>query len=94
MNPAPFAQFAGRAEYPEDWNRPSEVLFTVGYQESTNNRMELMASITALEHVCDNVLGVQTVQIVTDSLCDRLTLRLQRKRQRKHMVDGLNPQPM
>jgi len=67
-NPGGGSGFAGRAEYPQDWNRPDELMFTVGYEQSTNNRMELMACITALEHVCENVLGVQRVQIVTDSL--------------------------
>src|SRR4051794_17333894 len=60
--------FAGRAEYPQGWNRAEEVLFTVGYEQSTNNRMELMACIRALQHVCETVLDVQRIQIVTDSL--------------------------
>jgi ribonuclease HI len=66
-NPGGASGFAGRAEYPESWNRKDEVLFTVGYESSTNNRMELLACITAMEHIRDNVLGVQRVQIVTDS---------------------------
>jgi len=66
-NPGGASGFAGRAEYPEDWNRPDEVLFSTGYKSSTNNRMELLACVTAMEHVRDNVLGVQRVQIVTDS---------------------------
>ena len=35
--------------------------------ETTNNRMELLACVTAMEHVRDNVIGIQRVQIVTDS---------------------------
>jgi ribonuclease HI len=66
-NPGGPSGFAGRAEYPESWNRQDEVLFTVGFQSSTNNRMELLACVTAMEHIHDNVLGVQRVQIVTDS---------------------------
>jgi ribonuclease HI len=66
-NPGGASGLAGRAEYPESWDREDEVLFTVGYQRSTNNRMELLACVTAMEHVRDNVLGVQRVQIVTDS---------------------------
>jgi ribonuclease HI len=66
-NPGGASGFAGRAEYPEDWNRIGETLFTVGYESSTNNRMELLACVTAMEHVRDNVTGVQRVQIVTDS---------------------------
>lgn len=66
-NPGGASGFAARAEYPESWNRQGEVLFTVGYESSTNNRMELLACVTAMEHVRDNVVGVQRVQIVTDS---------------------------
>src|SRR3954464_8321034 len=66
-NPGGASGFAGRAEYPENWNRPDEVLFNPGYESSTNNRMELLACVTAMEYVRDNVLGVQRVQIVTDS---------------------------
>ena len=66
-NPGGASGFAGRAEYPDSWNRADEVLFTLGYESSTNNRMELLACVTAMEHICDNVIGVQRVQIVTDS---------------------------
>jgi ribonuclease HI len=66
-NPGGASGFAGRAEYPDNWNRLDEVLFSTGYESSTNNRMELLACVTAMEHVRDNVLGVQRVQIVTDS---------------------------
>jgi ribonuclease HI len=66
-NPGGASGFAGRAEYPESWNRADEVLFTLGYERSTNNRMELLACVTAMEHICENVVGVQRVQIVTDS---------------------------
>jgi ribonuclease HI len=66
-NPGGASGLAGRAEYPENWNRSDEVLFTVGYESSTNNRMELLACVTAMEYIRDNVLGVQRVQIVTDS---------------------------
>jgi ribonuclease HI len=65
-NPGGASGLAGRAEYPENWNRPDEVLFSAGYESSTNNRMELMACATAMEYVRDNVLGVQRIQIVTD----------------------------
>jgi len=66
-NPGGASGYAGRAEYPESWNRGDEILFTVGYHSSTNNRMELLACVTAMEHIRDNVMGVQRVQIVTDS---------------------------
>lgn len=66
-NPGGASGFAERAEYPESWNRPDEVLFTTGFESSTNNRMELLACVTALEYVRDNSLAVQRIQIVTDS---------------------------
>jgi ribonuclease HI len=66
-NPGGASGFAGRAEYPESWNRTDDVLFTLGYESSTNNRMELLACVSAMEHIRDNVIGVQRVQIVTDS---------------------------
>ena len=68
-NPGGASGCAGVAEYPNDWNRPDETVFTLGYQSSTNNRMELLACIRAMEYVRDHVadLNVQRVQIVTDS---------------------------
>jgi len=66
-NPGGASGLAGRAEYPESWNREDEALFAVGYEGSTNNRMELLACVTAMEHVRDNVIGIRRVQIVTDS---------------------------
>jgi ribonuclease HI len=68
-NPGGASGYAGVAEYPSDWNLPDKTVFTVGYQASTNNRMELLACITAVEFVRDNIVGlkIQRVQIVTDS---------------------------
>ena len=37
-NPGGASGFAGRAEYPDGWNRNDEVLFAVGYDGSTNTR--------------------------------------------------------
>jgi ribonuclease HI len=69
-NPGGSGGIACFAEFPESWNRPDEEIFTVGFHESTNNRMELQACLRALEYVRDVVstLGVDRVQIVTDSL--------------------------
>jgi ribonuclease HI len=52
-----------------DWDRPCGLLFQEGFQETTNNRMELLACILAFEYVRDQGrgLGVERVQIVTDS---------------------------
>jgi ribonuclease HI len=67
-NPGGPGGLAGIAEFPEDMNRADEVLFEAGYQETTNNRMELLACIRALEYIRRNALGVSRVIIVTDSL--------------------------
>ena len=68
-NPGGASGLAGIAEYPTDWNLPDKILFTVGYEGSTNNRMELLACVKAMEYVRDGIVGlsVQRVQIVTDS---------------------------
>ena len=51
-------------------DRPNEVFFEEGYRETTNNRMELLACIRALEYVRHHVpaLRISRVIIVTDSL--------------------------
>lgn len=68
-NPGGRGGFAGMAVYPDDWNREPEVIFSEGYQQTTNNRMELSACIRAYKFVRDKSsdLAVQRVQIVTDS---------------------------
>lgn len=68
-NPGGRGGFATWAEYPSDWNCPDELLDSIGFESSTNNRMELKACIWACRWIRDNVhqLGVQRVQIVTDS---------------------------
>jgi ribonuclease HI len=73
-NPGGTGGFACFAEFPESWDRPDEEIFRQGFHETSNNRMELRACICALEYVRDqgSSLGVQRVQIVTDSryVCD------------------------
>lgn len=56
-------------EYPCSWNRPDEELVQIGYEESTNNRMELEACIWAHRWILDNAPGlkVSRIQVVTDS---------------------------
>ncbi|HWR14152.1 MAG TPA: RNase H family protein [Terriglobales bacterium] len=68
-NPGGPGGFAGIAVYPDDWNRDPEIIFQLGFQQTTNNRMELSACIRAYEYVREHgpALGVQRVQIVTDS---------------------------
>ena len=69
-NPGGPSGCAGIVEYPSDWDRANEPIFQVGYRESTNNRMELLACIKAFEYIREQgfQLGVQRVLIVTDSL--------------------------
>jgi len=68
-NPGGASGYAIAAEYPVEWNRPDEVLFEIGYEASTNNRMELLAVVRAIEYVRDNISSatLSRVQIVTDS---------------------------
>jgi ribonuclease HI len=68
-NPGGAGGIAAWVEFPIDWNRPDEQLFQQGFQETTNNRMELLACIRAFEYVRAQGfdLSVQRVQIVTDS---------------------------
>lgn len=68
-NPGGAGGVAGIVVYPDDWNRPNERIFEIGYQETTNQRMELLACVKAFEWVRENAarLRVQRVQIVTDS---------------------------
>jgi ribonuclease HI len=69
-NPGGSGGIACFAEFPEFWNRPDEEIFSEGFHESTNNRMELKACLRALEYVLDVVssMDIDRVQIITDSL--------------------------
>jgi ribonuclease HI len=68
-NPGGNSGFAVWVEYPSDWDRADELLQTVGFHESTNNRMELKACIWAHRWVQEQgaAIGVQRVQVITDS---------------------------
>jgi ribonuclease HI len=68
-NPGGAGGLAARIEFPIDWNKPDEPLFQEGFQETTNNRMELLACIRAFEYMREQgrQLRVERVQIVTDS---------------------------
>jgi ribonuclease HI len=79
-NPGGPGAIACVAKFPESWNRDDEIIFSEGFYETSNNRMELQACIKAHEYVAANgsALGVQRVLIVTDSLyiannCKRVT---------------------
>jgi ribonuclease HI len=69
-NPGGPGGCAAVAEFPEDWNRPNELIFQAGYKATTNNRMELIACIRAFDYVRDHRhdLRLQRVLIVTDAL--------------------------
>jgi ribonuclease HI len=68
-NPGGAGGVAAWLEFPMDWNRPDELLFQEGFQETTNNRMELLACVRAFEYVRrhGHYLRVQRIIIVTDS---------------------------
>lgn len=70
-NPGGNGGYAGILEYPDN-NGDYEVIFNMGYEPTTNNRMELMALIEALKYVKNNKqhfreLGITEVEIHTDS---------------------------
>jgi ribonuclease HI len=69
-NPGGSGGIAGIVQYPDSWGRSDEQVFEIGYRETTNNRMELRALLTALQYLRKNSdsLPIQRVQIVTDSL--------------------------
>jgi len=68
-NPGGESGCAAIAFYPEHLQLPSEQIVDRGYGESTNNRMELMACLKALEWVRERQpwTEVVRVQLVTDS---------------------------
>lgn len=68
-NPGGQGGYAGIADYPEHFNRDPEVIFQVGFHETTNNRMELKACIHAYKYVAEkgHSLNVRRALIVTDS---------------------------
>jgi len=71
-NPGGGGGFAVRLEFPFDWGQPDKILDSVGFFETTNNRMELLACIFAQEWILEEIeylvaKEVQYVQIVTDS---------------------------
>lgn len=69
-NPGGAGGVAGIIQYPDSSGKPDEQIFDVGYRETTNNRMELRALITALQYAraTASSLRVSRVQIITDSL--------------------------
>jgi ribonuclease HI len=68
-NPGGRGGVAVLVRYPEQLQLPDEVICEIGYAESTNNRMEMLACIKALEWVRKSKpwRDVTSVQIVTDS---------------------------
>ena len=59
---------AAIVEYPDGWGRENEEIFRIGFHATTNNRMELIACIRAIEYVRTEMpREVQRVIIVTDS---------------------------
>lgn len=69
-NPGGPGGIAGIAEFPENLNRDSELIFEEGYLETTNNRMELWACIKAFEYARQvaALLRCPRIIIISDSL--------------------------
>lgn len=69
-NPGGPGGLAGIVEFPDSLNRDNEVIFEEGYVATTNNRMELLACIRALEYARRAVdqLRVRRVVIISDSM--------------------------
>lgn len=69
-NPGGNGGYAGVLEYPEQDGH--EIIFSAGYEPTTNNRMEIRAFIDALKYVKSNKQkfiskGITEVEIYTDS---------------------------
>lgn len=69
QNPGGDSGCAAIVHFPDHFGQPEEQIVDFGCDESSVNRMELMACVEALRWVCDNAPwpGVTRVLIVTDS---------------------------
>lgn len=69
-NPGHNGGLAAIAEFPEDSGLENEIIFEEGYENTTNNRMELRACIKAFLYIKDNYkrLHINRVIIFTDSM--------------------------
>ena len=68
-NPGGPGGIAAVMEFPMDLNQDNEVIFRVGYYKTTNQRMELLAIIKALEYIHENAESLNTsyAALYTDS---------------------------
>jgi len=68
-NPGGEGGIAAIVEFPDDTNREPDLIFTKGFSETTNQRMELRACIEALKWARENarLFGCPRVVIITDS---------------------------
>jgi ribonuclease HI len=75
-NPGGHGGIAGIVEYPEKLQKEPDTIFEIGFDASTNNRMELLACIKALEWVRYKAqqFSPARVVIVTDStyVCENI----------------------
>lgn len=70
-NPGGIGGLAGILEMPDYENEP-KIIFQEGYRNTTNNRMEMMAVISAIEYIKNNATklkenGINEVEIWSDS---------------------------
>ncbi len=66
-NPGP-AGIAGIIEYPDELNKEPKDIFAEGYEISTNQRMELLSCIRAIEFIVKNTDIANIFIIYTDSM--------------------------
>lgn len=69
-NPGGISGCAALVQYPDHMDRGEEQVLDFGCAESSNNRMELLACIRALEWVREQApswAGISRVQVITDS---------------------------
>lgn len=75
-NPGGSGGIAGIVEFPDKLKREPEEIFQIGFDSTSNNRMELSACIEALSWARDNFVRYQPgrILIVTDSIyvCENL----------------------
>ena len=91
-NPGGAGGVAGIAEYPESMNCDPVIIFQIGYDQTTNQRMELHACIEALEWIRANarLLGFSRVVILSDSMyvCDNYSRAKYWKKDKWHNREG------
>lgn len=92
MNNPGTGGIAGIVEFPDNHDRLNEIIFQTGFENTTNNRMEVKACIEALRYAVSAArsLSVRRVMIISDSqyVCDGQNLILRWRLQKWRTKDG------